>query len=67
MRWSLLAGVASSACGQALLQLAVKVPQLLLQQIELLLLPINGEIEFVHQILGQAEANLEFDETVFHY
>jgi hypothetical protein len=31
------------------------------------LLPINGEIEFVHQILGQAETNLEFDETMFHY
>lgn len=67
MRWSLLAGVASSPCGQALLHLTMKVPQLLLQQIEVLLLPINGEIEFVHQILGQAEANLEFDETMFHY
>jgi hypothetical protein len=40
--------------------------QLRLQQVDLLLLPENGAIEYLNQILGQARLDFEFGQAVFH-
>jgi hypothetical protein len=47
-------------------ELPVEMAQLRLQQVDLLLLPENGAIEYLNQILGQARLDFEFGQAVFH-
>ncbi len=38
----------------------------MLQQVDLLLLPVNGSIEFLDHILGEVKFYFEFSQTIFH-
>lgn len=66
MRRQLLARGLLARSGQNVLELLLQLAQLPLQQFDLLLLSVNSEIDFFHQILGQADPGLEFDKTLFH-
>jgi hypothetical protein len=37
-----------------------------LQQVDLLLLPVNGSIEFLDHILGEVQFYFELGQTIFH-
>ena len=52
MRWDFLVHTASLGTRWLLLQLLVQVTQLLLQEVDLLLLPINGQVQLLDQIFG---------------
>ena len=48
------------------LDLLVEQTQLRLQQFQLLLLTKDGAIEFLDQILGQAQFDFQFGQSIFH-
>jgi hypothetical protein len=48
------------------LHLLEQMTQLVLQQINLLLLPINGTIKHLNQIFGEVYFDFQFGQTVFH-
>ena len=48
------------------LHLLVQKPQLFLHQIELFLLAENRTIEFIDQMLGQAQLDFQFGQSVVH-
>ena len=66
MRGKLVAQITllGGLCGR--LHLRVKQTQLGLQQVDLLLLPIHGAIEFFDRILGQADLDFQFGQAFVH-
>ena len=48
------------------LHLPVENPQLILQQVELLLLPKHRAIQFLKQVFGQARLDFQFGQSLFH-
>lgn len=67
MRGNFIAQAACLCAGlRARLHLAINQSQLRLQQIDLFLLPENRPIKFVKQILGEAQLDFEFGDSIIH-
>ena len=66
MRGNLVAQVARFGGFGLRLHLLEQMAQLMLQQIDLLLLPIDGAIQLLDHILGEVHLDFEFGQTIFH-
>ena len=66
MRGNLVAQITLLGGLRRRLHLRVKQTQLGLQQVDLLLLPIHGAIEFFDHVLGQADLDFQFGQAFVH-
>jgi hypothetical protein len=67
MWWNFVAQIARlGKLGRSCLHLRIKQAQLRLEQINLFLLPEYRAIEFLDQILGQADLDFQFGQAVVH-
>lgn len=65
MRRQFLAWMTLSGSCQAVVQLLVQMTQLVLQEFDLLLLSVDGAIEFFQQVLGERDPGLDFGKAWF--